>query len=202
MAAWIGPVIIAAAISGVINIVGWFVAFRNTRRLEQAKREEKIIDVQSALLAEIRSDHASLGYIDVPATMDLLKEKFAGSKGGYMPLIPRDAGTPIFQSVVSDISILPTDVIDPIVIYYKQHETIAHFAEDLRGIHFAELTGNQKLQMIEDYLSLKNHARSLAEDAIHALERSFGFPATTNKRASVPLAPESASEASEVSDVP
>jgi ribonuclease HII len=148
MASWIGPVIIAAAIAGAINVVGWFVTFRNSRRLEQAKREEKIIDVQTALLAEIRSDYASLEHIDVSAIMVSLEEKFSKTENGYLPLIPRDAGNPIFQSVVSDVSILPTNVIDPVVVYYKQQEAIAHFAEDLRGKRFEDLASDRKMEMI------------------------------------------------------
>lgn len=60
MSAWIGPAIVAALIGCLTTMLGWSVSFRQLRKLETTRRNEKIIDYQTALRAEIRSyRHAS-----------------------------------------------------------------------------------------------------------------------------------------------
>lgn len=196
---WLGPAVIAAVIAALINIVGWFVTLRNARHLERTRRREKIVDIQTALLAEIRSDYKTLSEFDEAAILVSLKERYASSNPQFSPFVPRDAGAPVFESVVGDISILPTEVIDPIVVYYKQHEAIAHFAEDLRTTRFADLPSQRQLEMLEDYLQLKVFARSLARDALDSLELSLGFRQQISKPVSDQSAPQSASAAETVS---
>jgi hypothetical protein len=194
-ALWIGPVIVAAAIAGLINVAGWFVTFRHTRRLEQERRAEKVTDVQTALLAEIRSDLRNLRDIDVSGNVADIAQmlRAAPPDQPYTPFVPRDSGTPVFSAIVGEIAILPTAVIDPVVLYYKQRDVVGHFTEDLRADDFAALPGNRKLAMMEDYLSLKAHAGALARDAVSALERSLGLPPSLNNRVSAQSGPQSAS---------
>ena len=193
-ALWIGPVIVAAVIAGLINVADWFVTFRHTPRLEQERRAEKVTDVQTALLAEIRSDLRNLRDIDVTGNVAdiarMLRE--APPDQPYTAFVPRDSGTPVFSAIIGEIAILPTAVIDPVVLYYKQRDVVGHFTEDLRADDFATLPGDRKLAMMEDYLSLKAHAGSLARDAVAALERSLGLALSVNNRASAQSGPQSA----------
>ena len=55
MAAWIGPAIVVAVISALVTAAGWLVAHRQTMRAEALRRRERVVDVQTALRAEIRS---------------------------------------------------------------------------------------------------------------------------------------------------
>ena len=188
-ALWIGPAIVAAVIAGLINALGWFVTFRQARRLEQQRRSEKVTDIQSALLAEIRSDLQNLAMIDADRQVSALRERLSGSAALgslYTPFVPRDSGAPIFSAIVGEISILPTAVIDPAVLYYKQKEAISHFTEDLRGDRFEKLPADRKLEMMEDYLGMKTYAAALARDAMFAFESSLGLSRPLSKTAQVP----------------
>jgi hypothetical protein len=181
-ALWIGPAILAAAIAGLINIIGWFVTFRQTRRLGRERRAEKVTDVQTALLAEIRSDLQNLRTIHVEEEVEKIRQRLqqASDDTPYTPFVPKDSGTPIFSAIVEDIALLPTEVIDPVVLYYKQRDVIAHFTMDLRAESFRLLPADRKLAMMADYLRLKAFASELAADAVASLENSLGLPGVAN----------------------
>jgi hypothetical protein len=40
MELWVGPVIIAAAVSAPVSVAGWFVTFQQSMRMEQRRRDE------------------------------------------------------------------------------------------------------------------------------------------------------------------
>ncbi|MGH6925665.1 MAG: hypothetical protein ACRED5_18205 [Propylenella sp.] len=189
-ALWVGPAIIAAAIAGLINVAGWFVTLRNARRLELERRAEKVIDTHTAILAEIRSDLTTLDKIDATAEVEATRQRLMSAPldHPYTPFVPKDSGAPIFSAIVTDITVLPTEVIDSVVLYYKLREAIAHFAEDLRADSFSKLPPDRKLTMMEDYFRLKTHAATLARQAIAVLERSLGLPLSVNSMAAAPLA--------------
>jgi hypothetical protein len=182
---WIGPAIVAAVIAGLINVAGWFVTFRHARRLERERRAEKVTDTQTAILAEIRSDLQNLKDINVADEIAAVAERLATSATGepYTPFVPRSSGSPIFSAMVDDVAILPTPVIDPIVLYYKQRETISHFTEDLRADSFKALPADRKLLMMQDYLRLQAYAAQLAWEAVGALEGSLGLKPSINNKA-------------------
>ena len=182
MSAWIGPVVAASVISSLITVLGWIVNWRITRRREGERRQERIIDVQTALLAEIRSTAHTLGQHDRETVMAEVKRKLEQPGSGYTPFVPREPESPVFDAVIGEISILPTEVIDPVILLYRQVQVIDHLAEDLRGDRFAKLPVEQQLQMLGDLLDLKAYGHVLAQQAMEALMRSLGL----SKQASVP----------------
>ncbi len=106
--------------------------------------------------------------------MAVVQERLEKSSG-YKPFVPKETGAPVFAAVVKEISILPTAVIDPVVLFHIQQEAISHFADDLRGSRFLDLEKDQMIQMLTDYMSMKAYARELADGAISALETSLGI---------------------------
>ena len=182
LALWVGPAIVAAVIAALINVAGWFITFRQTREIEKDRRSEKVVDTQTALLAEIRSDLKILEDIDFTAEFSATRLKLTSTVAidAYTPFVPKDSGTPIFSAIVREIAVLPTDVIDPIVLRYKLRESIAHFTEDLRVQSFSELSSDRKLAMMEDYFRMKAHSANLARNAVAALERSLGLSSKVN----------------------
>ena len=195
-ALWVGPAIVAAIIAGLISVAGWFVTFRQARRIEQERRAEKVIDIQTALLAEIRSDLHNLEDFNLAEKLAVLRDNLERAAGPspYTPFVPKDSGAPIFLAIIGQISVLPTRTIGPVVLYYKQRETIAHFTDDLRASSFSALPPDRKLAMMKDYLLLKAHAAALARDVVSALEGSLGLPASINRTAAGPSVLKSASE--------
>lgn len=183
-ALWIGPAIVAAVIAGLINVAGWFVTSRQTLRLERVRRAERVIDTQTALLAEIRSDLQNFLGLNVDDEIAAIERKLKAAPPAepYVPFVPRDSGSAVFTAIVPTISVLPTEVIDAVVLYYKQREAIAHFTEDLRSDRFLALPNERKLAMMEDYLRLRGYAGALAADAISALQLSLGLPQSLNNR--------------------
>ena len=168
---WIGPAIVAAVISAVITAIGWYASHVSSRGLEVVRRREGILDVQTALRAEIRTHRQRLLLFRNEGKE--VAEKIgaaASSRTSFTPFIPREIKPFVFDAVVANIHILPTEVIDPVVYYYAQLASIAQFADDLRSERYQSLEPDRKLKMYEDYVAMGLYALELAEGAIKAIE--------------------------------
>ena len=174
MASWIGPAVTAAFISSLIAAIGWCVGRRTTLDAEGRHRKERVRDVQSALLAEIRSVLHHREQYASKTIMDAVQAQLA-TDSSYMPTIPREPGSPLFGAIVEEISILPNAVIDQVVLFYRQQEVISHFADDLRGGLLAGKSPGKKLDMIGDYLALRDAGARLGTDAAEALQTSLAL---------------------------
>ena len=175
MGAWIGPAVTAAVISSIIAAVGWYVSWHTARSTDDRRRQEKIRDVQTAILAEIRSIVHHLQQYDAATLYDAIAGRMAEDES-YLPFIAREAGSPLFSAIASDIAILPNAVIDPVVVFYRQIEAVAYFAEDLRSERFVAVSNKRKLDIIKDYLAMRDYALHLGLDAKAALEASLAEP--------------------------
>jgi hypothetical protein len=61
---WVESAFIAAIISSIVTIAGWYISLRHERRREAERREGKIWDYQTALLADIRSTSSQFASVD------------------------------------------------------------------------------------------------------------------------------------------
>jgi hypothetical protein len=175
MAAWIGPAIVAAVISSIVTALGWYVAHLQEVRREAGRRRERIVDVQVALLAEVRASHHRLRQVELQEHLAGIEARMAAASGGaFTPFVPREVPTFVFDALVSDIHVLPTAVIDPVVLYYRQIRAISQLAEDLRGERFERLETERKLDLYRDYVGLVIHAATLADEAVRLLAASIG----------------------------
>jgi hypothetical protein len=136
------------AIVGVLGaLVGIFLSNVMTMLLETRQRRERVTDVQTSLRAEIRSHWSRLAPMDLESRAALIAGKIraAAEQGSaFTPFIPQEDDNVIFDSVADEIHILPNDVIDPVVLYYSQLNTITRFVEDLRSERFAALEAERK----------------------------------------------------------
>jgi hypothetical protein len=167
ISAWVGPAIVAAVISAIVTAFGWYASHASARRLEAARRSERIQDVQTALRAEIRSQRQRLRLF---AEQQEKSGDAASEEPGFTPFVPREAASFVFDAIVSEIHILPTEVIDPVVYYYRQIASLALFAEDLRSDRYASLPADRKAAMAADYIRMGVFAIELADKAIAAIE--------------------------------
>ena len=172
MEAWVGPAIVAAVVSGVISVAGWFVNSWQARRLEQSRRDEKVHDFQVALGAEIESDLDNMQVSDRPALLEEVRARY-GADAKYVAFVPRLASNVVFEAIVPDIHILPGDVIAPVIDYARLRQTLERFAEDLRSSDFKALSPERQLAMYEDYLSSLGRLETLAKRANEALANSL-----------------------------
>jgi hypothetical protein len=182
MSAWIGPAIVAALIGCLTTMVGWSVSYRQLRNLELVKRREKIVDYQTALRAEIRSYRARLSQVDLPVHRDSVVERMRANVS-FTPFVPLEPPHHIFPEIARDIHILPTEVIDPVVVFYSQTSAIAQLTADLRSDAYAKLSTERKIRLYEDYVELLIHAVTLAEQALEQLdERSSNLASDPSVR--------------------
>jgi len=169
---WIGPVIVAAVISSAVTALGWLVAHRQSIRLEKLRRDERVQDVQTAVLAEIRANLAQLQRIDLEQDADAVAGRIrdgAGQAKPFTPFVPSEVDTFVLNAIVSDIHILPTDVIDDVIVYYRQVRAIANLVDDLRSDRYQTLEADRKIEVYRDYIGLLVHARTLGEQAVKVL---------------------------------
>ncbi len=172
MNAWIGPAIVAAVISSIVSAFGWYVSWRTTVGLEKLRRAEKVRDFQIALRAEIRSELHNLQSHDSSAILEGVRERYR-SEPGYSVLVPRPVNHTVYTALVPELHLLPEAVIDPIILYYRQRDTIENLVADIRDDTFRSLAPDRQLAMYEDYLKLRSVLEQLAQGAIGALERSL-----------------------------
>jgi hypothetical protein len=183
---WIGSAVVAVVISSLVTVAGWFMTLRHERIRETERRIERVEDIQTALLADIRSSSHRFFQTDLDAHLNDIEARIrGGSEGeGYTPFVPREPGSLLWESTAAEVHILPTEVIDAVVIYFSQLETIRLFAEDLRAERFSSLDIERKIAMYRDYIKLAKYLVDLAAEAERVLAASLEIELPVNIPAS------------------
>lgn len=169
MESLIGPAIVAAFISGLVSLVVVQLNFRQERKADRLRREEKIRDFQIALRAEIRSELQHLNSFNLDQVYADIAERYAKDET-YSVTLPRLAQHIVFNAIVTEIHILPESVIDPVVLYVRQRQVVESMTEDIRDAQFKLLSRDRQLAMYRDYLGLWKVWRDLADKAERALQ--------------------------------
>ena len=174
MNSWFSSALIATFVSSLVTAFGWFVSHRNLRRLEEARRGEKVLDVQTALIAEIKTNTSRFDDTDLQAHADEMRDLILTSRKAYTPFVPRYAGTMVFDAVIKEIHILPTDTIQDVIAYYKQEYALRDLAEDLRGDEFSKLDKTRKAGIYVPFNFQIETAKRQGKLAIGAMLRNTG----------------------------
>ena len=164
MAELVSPAIVAAFIAGLVSLVLVQLNFRQSRRADQLRRDERIRDFRIALRAEVRSELRNLSQYDTVSMLEEIRARY-DSDPKYSVLIPRVSRHSVFEALVGEIHILPERIIDPIVLYARQRQAVESLSEDMRSSSFRQLSKEQQLAMYEDYLRMWDAWRSFATDA-------------------------------------
>ena len=172
---WVGPAIIAAIVSGLVSVIGWFASFYIGLRRDEMLREEKVHDFQVALRAEIVSDLLTMVVADRERFLEEVRARYA-REPAYSVIVPHMARNSVFESLLGEIQILPSEVIDPVIQYERMRETIERFVADLRDVSFKQSPVDRQLLMYSDYLEMLGRVERLAKDALAALELSLNIP--------------------------
>lgn len=170
----LGLAIVAAVISGLVSLVVVQLDFRQERKAERLRREEKVRDFQIALGAEIASDLLNMKDVDRAHVLAEMSAAFAADPG-YAPVAPRIARNLVFDAIVPEIHILPGRVITPVVHYARLRQTLEHFVEDLRSDTYKGLSTERRLLVYSDYLSTYDRLQARAEAAAQTLNDSLGL---------------------------
>ncbi len=170
--------VIAAVVSAAVTALGWFASHWSEQRLDTQRRIEKIVDVQTALLAEIESNLTRYEEIDLDLhTSQMVRRIMQKTRGrNFTPFVPRYATEIVFEAMLADIHILPTETIDDVVAYYKQEYKLRELVEDLRSDRYNELEQDRKARIYEDYVWQIKTVLVTGEGARNALRGSLGIP--------------------------
>lgn len=166
---YLSPQAQQAVIAGLFLAAGWWVVAFQNRWRDAKQRQERINDIQRALLAEIRAHVVSLeqqlagGEVD-----DLLRRMRSGD---YLPVMPSGANDRIYRAIISEIHLLPAHSIDPVVIYYRLLSVMDSLAASIRST--ARKTPGRAAEMFADYLALNAEALETGLDALEILTASL-----------------------------
>jgi hypothetical protein len=146
--------IVATLVSALVTACGWIASHWGTRRLEAKRRDERITDMQTALLAEIESNLVRYQEIDLDQHDNSMQERILNHRKGnnFTPFVPRFVSEVIFEALLPDIHILPTAAIGDVVAYYKQEYKLRELIEDLRSQRYQELEQDRKALIYSDYI--------------------------------------------------
>jgi hypothetical protein len=184
--------IIATVVSAAVTALGWFASHWSTQRIETQRRNERIIDVQWALLAEIESNLMRYDEINLDDHLADMEKRMRG-KGGFTPFVPRYVTEIVFEAFVPDIHILPTETIRDVVAYYKQEYKLREMVEDLRSDRYRTLPADRKARLYSHYVWQIKSVLVWGERARAALANQLGSEARNNAINSRGAAPSPAS---------
>ncbi len=174
--------VVAAIVSAAVTALGWFTSHWSETRLEAQRREEKIIDVQWALLAEIESNLQRYSEVDLDTHEREMRRSILSGRGRtrFTPFVPRYATEIVFEAFIPDIHILPTGTIRDVVAYYKQEYKLREMVEDLRSDRFAALSQDRKAHLYGHYVWQIKTVLSWGERARAALASQLGPESVQN----------------------
>lgn len=198
---WIGAVL-AALITAFVTVSNWRASLRAQRQAEADRRRDRVIDIQKALRAEIRVHVHQLRRSDLSAHLAAMVERMRApppkrrwlwsasrTPNSFMPLVPREAFDAVYRAVLSDIHVLPTETVEPVVFYYQLTGAIAAMAEDLRSESVRALEVERRVRMYEDYIAMKIGALQLGDAAIASLDTHIAEAERLNSPAQGPSGP-------------
>ena len=79
----------------------------------------------------------------------------------------------VFDNLVKEIHILPENVIDPLILYSRQRQMLDQFSSEMRSDKFAKLAQSRQLNMYRDYVGVTKYLRTLAVDAVAAIDTAL-----------------------------
>jgi hypothetical protein len=163
--------VIAALIGAIVVAVGWLFNSRRERQQSRARRRERVVDIQKAIRAEIKALVEAPQNRDLSGSLERGMARFDAEtpEEPYVPFIPHEKHDTVFQALVGDVHLLPTETVEPVILYYNQTVAIGMMAHDLRSEKFAALDVERRKQMLRRYMEMKIEAMRMGRIAIEAL---------------------------------
>lgn len=173
--------LVTALVGGGVVAVGWVITHLLSRSRDRALREERIADIQRALLAEIRAHVFALEEQQAARDMGTISTV---SDQDYLPILPHDANDRMFRAIVEEVHQLPEWAIDPVVRYYRLLAVRAALAQDIRSN--AKEYPRRAALMFRDYLEITDETWDTGLEAVEILTASVkGGPRMSASQAEV-----------------
>lgn len=168
--AYLSPQAQQAVITGAFIAAGWWVVASQNHRRDAKLRQERVTDIQRALLAEIRAhvvalEHQRLDIGEVRDTIARIRDE------GFIQMLPDNSNDRIFTAILEEVHILPALVIDPVVTYYRQVVLMRSFETELPDL--AQQNRARAADMLLDYVALSEDALEAGYEAIRILAASL-----------------------------
>ncbi|MFV0385513.1 hypothetical protein [Paracoccus sp. (in: a-proteobacteria)] len=168
----VAAALVTALVGGTVVAFGWFWTHALSRRRDKVLRDEQISDIQRALLAEIRAHVAALERqedVESLAARNTLRKKLISDR--HVPILPHEANDRIFRAMVEQVHLLPQNVIDPVVRYYRLLVVRVALAQDIRSS--AKDQPVRAGDMLDDYISLTDETLQAGKTAMLMLGASL-----------------------------
>lgn len=166
---YLSPPAQQALIAGLFLAAGWWVVAFQNRWRDAKLRSERIIDMQRALLAEIRAHVVSLEYQLQEGDPRQLVTRVR--EGDAAVVLTHRGNDQFYRAIICDIHVLPGSVIDPVVIYYRLIAVMGALADSIRRA--ARNNPDRAAEMMLDYLALNGEAWEAGMDALEYLTASL-----------------------------
>lgn len=169
MGDWVGPALVAAVIAALVSVAGWFVSAGLSFRAEQRRRDEMTRDFVIALRAEIRSELADMTAFDLTADLNRVSDLYR-TRADYRVFVPAMVAVPITAAIIPEIWILPEAVIDPVVVYLRQRNSVALLTQEIRAFDLERYARDQELALFGDLTEMRLLLEAAARNALQALD--------------------------------
>lgn len=173
-----------AALVGMLGaIAGLLVSNLLQVLLDRKRRRERMEDVLIAICAKIHAGGAAVARQLGAEERDYLIAQAAGQQ---IPFGPADETDFVFDSIKSDLSILPVQVLFEVVRYYKLAARTNLLTNDLRHPDFKAQSPDEMEKYVRSLLSVMGEQQAAAQAALSAIEdycsrNSIDLPAAVAK---------------------
>jgi hypothetical protein len=155
----------SAVIVGIAaTLIGSILAVVLPRALDNRRRHRRQLDLMTAIHAEIMSGTAA-------TAAQIASEERAYALSLSMPFASVDEADFVFQSIKADISILPTDIMQEVVLYYRLLSQAKAMATDMRNPIFRNLDAERQRKYLAEYLGIVRGQHIAGRIAIEAIEK-------------------------------
>lgn len=169
---WLGPTLLAAT-----AVLSWLYGGWRKRVEERRLRNGKVLDIEKALRAEIEAHLHQLRRWEIEgraaATVAQILAAGDAPDTRFVPLLPPERHDRVYSAMVSEVHLLSTETVRPVVLYYNQIALIGDMSEMLRSAAYAQISAERRAEAYAHYIKMKRAAVSFGDDAVTSLDRDI-----------------------------
>lgn len=164
--------LLGAVLAGFASVVVFSIGKIAELLKDEAAKRERIADMVTAIFAELSASDlsADLQEESENIAIKMVQTTVGDDEEPEIPFAVPDDSNFVFEALTSDLSILPQEVIHPVVLYYKLDLQTNAYVRTLQNPAFRVLNQRRRAGVVADLLAL-NRAQSIQGDrALAALK--------------------------------
>ncbi|MGD1924358.1 MAG: hypothetical protein ACFB03_09220 [Paracoccaceae bacterium] len=164
--------VLSALIGAIVVASGWLIGYMRESSGARRLRRQNSLDLQRALHAEVAAHVHQLELVNLTEhKADMVARMRADPD--FLVMVPSATHTTIFEALLSDISILPGDVVEPVTLYYSQVISVAALADDIRSERYAMISPDRRAAIYGDFIDMKMESKRMGRIARDVLAASI-----------------------------